>query len=374
MVFSLFPTFIQLYHVLESKHRSGGILKKRGGGCLNPPVAMVTPQRSKLGVLPFNTIWFLQFSDFYSKWPPPTRSPPTSFILFWKVTTVAVVSWQVRHNRGSPVTMVTLQMSKGGFLPRILTLWCLAFFRLFFKMTPLQHRGGSPPTSFILFWKLNTVAVVSWKNGGGGGRLNLPVAMVTPQSSRYYCLTLWFLQFSDFYSKWPPPTTPGRVPSFILFWKVDTPSVVPWKGKVKRLSDSLPILEETLDTRVLYIMKCWPDMGFVPTKKVDVQTTLHFCSDQTYISRATYIPSEQFKQLLLNLRHWAYKVFRLFSLLTTNDLWPPWKNRGHLFTKGYLHTKFVVQATFPSSDIVFTKFPGFDLCWPQMTFELHEKQ
>ena len=50
------------------------------------------------------------------------------------------------------------------------------------------------------------------------------------------------------------------------------------------------------------------------------------------------------------------------------------KNWGHLFTKGYLHTKFVVQATFPSSDIVFTKFPDFELCWPQMTFELHEKQ
>ena len=144
---------------------------------------------------------------------------------------------------------------------------------------------------------------------------------------------------------------------------------------------------------------------FVPTKKVDVQTTFHFCSDQTYISRATtYIPSEQFKQLLLNLRHWAYKVFRLFPLLTPNDLWPPWKtigiicslrgtyililkfkqlslletisclqgfetlitvdlkwpltsmknNRGHLLTKGYLHTKFEVHATFTSWDIVFT--------------------
>ena len=41
---------------------------------------------------------------------------------------------------------------------------------------------------------------------------------------------------------------------------------------------------------------------------------------------------------------------------------------------GYLHTKFVAQATFPYSDIVFTKFQVFDLCWPQMTFEIHEKQ
>ena len=130
-----------------------------------------------------------------------------------------------------------------------------SLFRLFFKMTPLQHRGGSPPTSFILFWKLNTVAVVSWKNGGGGGRLNLPVAMVTPQSSRYYCLTLWFLQFSDFYSKWPPPTTPGRVPSFILFWKVDTPSVVPWKGRHTR--GRMVTLQMSKDGFLPHILTLW---------------------------------------------------------------------------------------------------------------------
>ena len=40
----------------------------------------------------------------------------------------------------------------------------------------------------------------------------------------------------------------------------------------------------------------------------------------------------------------------------------------------YLYTKFEVQATFTSSDIVFKMFSGFDLCWLQMTFDLHEKQ
>ena len=192
-------------------------------------------------------------------------------------------------------------------------------------MTPLQHRGGSPPTSFILFWKLNTVAVVSWKNGGGG-------AFESPSShgnaSKLEILLFNTMVFTIFrlLFKMAPTYYPGEVPSFILFWKVDTPSVVPWKGrhtrgrmvtlqmskdgflphiltlwclaffplfskwprrlttykfhtvleskhrsggimnqKVKRLSDSLPILEETLDTSVLYIMKCWPDMGFVPT-------------------------------------------------------------------------------------------------------------
>ena len=41
---------------------------------------------------------------------------------------------------------------------------------------------------------------------------------------------------------------------------------------------------------------------------------------------------------------------------------------------GYLYTTFEVQATFTSSDIVFTKFSDFDFCWTQMTFDLHEKQ
>ena len=48
-------------------------------------------------------------------------------------------------------------------------------------------------------------------------------------------------------------------------------------------------------------------------------------------------------------------------------------NRDHLLTKGYQRAKFEVQATFPSWDIVFTRFLDFDHCWPQMTFDLREK-
>ena len=49
-------------------------------------------------------------------------------------------------------------------------------------------------------------------------------------------------------------------------------------------------------------------------------------------------------------------------------------NWNHLLTKGYQRAKFEVQATFTSWDIMFTKFSYFDLWWPQMTFDLHEKQ
>ena len=202
--------------------------------------------------------------------------------------------------------------------------------------------------------------------------------------------------------------------------------------------------------------------------------SFHFCSDQTYLTRATYIATfiaTCSSNYYWNLRHCAYKVFRLFPLLSPNNLWPLWKtiaiinslrgtnrlilkskphsllgyriymvlrlwplvtsndlwpsrktigithflrgtyilrlkfnqlfllqilrlesfetlncidpkwpltamenNRDHLLTKGYLYNKFEVQATFNSWDIVFTKFWYFDLCWPQMTFELYDKQ
>ena len=81
------------------------------------------------------------------------------------------------------------------------------------------------------------------------------------------------------------------------------------------------------------------------------------------------------------LRYRVYKVFRLWPLVTSNDLWWPQmtfdlheNNRDHLPTKGYQHTKFEVQATFTYWDTVFTRFSDFDLWWPQMTFDLHEKQ
>ena len=103
-----------------------------------------------------------------------------------------------------------------------------------------------------------------------------------------------------------------------------------------------------------------------------------------------------------------FNVFRLWPLVTSNDLWPPWKTiliiyppratnipclnfrklsrieitcfqgfqtltsadlkwpltsmeniRDHLRTKGYRHTKFEVQATFTYWDTVFTRFSVF---------------
>ena len=248
--------------------------------------------------------------------------------------------------------------------------------------------------------------------------------------------------------------------------------------KVEWLSDSLPLLEETLDTRVLNIMHCWPEMArsarvlqywLICTYK-EGWSSNHISILQwsyIYISRATVRSTYQVQETFT-----IEMCLKGFQTLTSGDLtWPPWKtlgiiypprainilslkfrqlslteilclqgflsfnygdlkwpltsmenngiiyppratnipslkfrqlslleisclqgfqsltsgdlkwllttmenNRDHLRTKGYQHTKFEVQTTFTCWDTVFTRFPVFDLWWPQMTFDLHGKQ
>ena len=91
-----------------------------------------------------------------------------------------------------------------------------------------------------------------------------------------------------------------------------------------------------------------------------------------YTPRATNILSLKFRWLSLL----EISCLQGFQTLTSGDLkWPLTameNNRDHLRTKGYQQTKFEVQATFTCWDTVFTRFPVFDLWWPQMTFDLHE--
>ena len=61
-------------------------------------------------------------------------------------------------------------------------------------------------------------------------------------------------------------------------------------------------------------------------------------------------------------------------MLTSNDFWPPPKTIGCFYSMWYtcIPNMSSVQASLP--DIVFTRFSQFDPCWPQMTFDLHQKQ
>ena len=125
--------------------------------------------------------------------------------------------------------------------------------------------------------------------------------------------------------------------------------------------------------------------------------------------------------MLSSLRYHVYKVFRLWPLATAHDLWPPpkaipsnyyrasmgevWESfvfpllryclqgfqiitfhdlkwpltstkndRDLLLNMGHPLVKYEIHPCLPSWDNVFTKFSDFDLWWPQMTFDLHQKQ
>ena len=86
-----------------------------------------------------------------------------------------------------------------------------------------------------------------------------------------------------------------------------------------------------------------------------------------YSPSATYIPSLKFKQhLILEI-----SCLQGFGDLTSGDLkWPLTSmknNRDHLLTKGYQRAKFEVQASFTSWDIVFTRFYKVFRLWPLVT-------
>ena len=60
-----------------------------------------------------------------------------------------------------------------------------------------------------------------------------------------------------------------------------------------------------------------------------------------------------------------------FDLQMTFDLHK--NNRLLLLNVVHLHTKYEICASFPSWDIMFTRFSQFDPCWPQMTFDIKTK-
>ena len=122
--------------------------------------------------------------------------------------------------------------------------------------------------------------------------------------------------------------------------------------KVEWLSDSLPILDETLDTSVLDIMNCWPDMGRSATllqywliytyKEGWCSNHISLCSDQTYLtsnvdlkwpldfmkSNRNYLLTKYYLDASLKFKqHLLLEISCLqsFYTLTSGDLWPSWK-------------------------------------------------
>ena len=75
------------------------------------------------------------------------------------------------------------------------------------------------------------------------------------------------------------------------------------------------------------------------------------------------------------LRYRVYKVFSLLPLVTSIDLWPPWKTIGIIYPPRAINIPSLKFQQLSLIEItVFTRFSDFDLWWPHMTFDLHGKQ
>ena len=78
------------------------------------------------------------------------------------------------------------------------------------------------------------------------------------------------------------------------------------------------------------------------------------------------------------LRYRVYKVFTIWPLLTPNDLWPPPKTIGFLYSMWCTYIPHMRSAQASLHEISclqgFYNVSQFDPCWPQMTFDLHQKQ
>ena len=105
--------------------------------------------------------------------------------------------------------------------------------------------------------------------------------------------------------------------------------------KVEWLSDSLPILDETLDTRVLNIMHCWPEMA-------RSARLLQYWLIRTY--------KEGWSSNHISILQWSHIYQGLPSYLESSS-------------SNYYWTW----------DIVLTWFSDCFLWGPQTTFDLHEK-
>ena len=63
-------------------------------------------------------------------------------------------------------------------------------------------------------------------------------------------------------------------------------------------------------------------------------------------------------------RYCICKIFTIWCLMTPNDLWSRLKAIGFLYSMWYSNIPYDNCPSFPSWDIMFTRFSQFDHCWP----------
>ena len=131
-----------------------------------------------------------------------------------------------------------------------------------------------------------------------------------------------------------------------------------------------PNIRSCLRYHVYKVFTIWPLMTFDLHQKQYCSCTQ--CGTPTVHTKYEICPSFPSWDIVFT-RH-----LQCFHNLTPVD--PKWpltstkNNRLLVLNVALLHTKYEICPSFPSWDIVFTRFSQFDPCWPLMTFDLHQKQ
>lgn len=79
-------------------------------------------------------------------------------------------------------------------------------------------------------------------------------------------------------------------------------------------------------------------------------------------------------QSLPSLKYCVYKSFTFWPMVTQNDLWPSPKMIGSIYWIWTMHMLVWDPSQLPSLRYCVFKVLPFDLCWLQMTSDLHQKQ
>ena len=152
---------------------------------------------------------------------------------------------------------------------------------------------------------------------------------------------------------WPPPKNIGH--SFSLWW-IHIPSI-------KSIQASY--LEISCKQGFQFLALGDPRWPLTSTKnyRIHLLTITHPCTK--YEINPSFLP-------------WDIVLTTSFQCLTPSDpRWPLTSTKSytiHLLTITHPHTTYPIYPSFLPWDIVLTRFLVFDPWWPQVTFDLHQKQ